>query len=95
MDLKPENILIDDNGQLILTDFGINRYFFNKCSENLIGTKEYLSPELIAGGNHSRNSDWWCLGMLLYEMLMTVPAFLHPDENQMFFMISVARPYFP
>ena len=24
-------------------------------------------------------SDWWCLGMLLYEMVVGIPAFYHED----------------
>ena len=33
------------------------------------GTPEYLSPELFKGTGHNKSTDWWSLGILLFEML--------------------------
>ena len=33
------------------------------------GTPDYLSPELFKGTGHSKSTDWWSLGILLFEML--------------------------
>lgn len=46
-DLKPENFLLDDNFDLVLTDFG-SATTSAKCSKK-IGTTLYMSPELYKG----------------------------------------------
>ena len=33
------------------------------------GTPDYLSPELFRGTGHNKTTDWWSLGILLFEML--------------------------
>ncbi|EPS64845.1 hypothetical protein M569_09933 [Genlisea aurea] len=37
------------------------------CS--FVGTHEYVSPEVAAGGAHGNAVDWWALGIFLYEMI--------------------------
>ena len=38
-------------------------------SHSLVGTEEYVAPEMIEGqGGHDFAVDWWALGVLLYEM---------------------------
>jgi serine/threonine protein kinase len=39
---------------------------------SLLGTPEYLAPELLAttrGGVYGPSTDWWAVGILLYELL--------------------------
>ena len=33
------------------------------------GTPDYLSPELFKGTGHNKSTDWWSVGILLFEML--------------------------
>lgn len=56
-DLKPENILINDDGYVILTDFGLAKKIKKgDYSRSFVGTPDYMAPETIlnseAGPDH-------------------------------------------
>lgn len=76
-DLKPENLLIDREGHVKLADFGFAKKLFNDRTFTLCGTPEYLAPEIITGSKegYGRSSDWWALGILVYELLAGHPPF--------------------
>ena len=47
-DLKPQNILIDDNHNLIITDFGLAKHFHNdEMMETMCGSPLYMAPEIM------------------------------------------------
>jgi len=72
-DLKPENIVLDNNGYIKLTDFGLakdNITDDSGCTQTFCGTPEYLAPEIIRGDKYGKSVDVWCMGILLYEMLL-------------------------
>lgn len=68
-DIKPANILINQDGRVMLTDFGIAR-FAAHISQNggLSGTPAYLSPEQIEGNPTDGRSDLFSLGIVLYQL---------------------------
>jgi len=47
-------------------------------------TPEYIAPELLSGIGFSKKSDWWNLGILIYEMLVGIPPFYNEDRDLMF-----------
>ncbi|MFL5660718.1 MAG: protein kinase domain-containing protein, partial [Ktedonobacteraceae bacterium] len=71
-DIKPSNILLRDNHYAYLADFGLAKSLEEGSTitqtGNLLGTPEYMAPEL-AEGPATISSDLYALGILLYQML--------------------------
>jgi serine/threonine protein kinase, bacterial len=74
-DIKPENLLLDTSGGgtvAKLTDFGVARLSSGASltkRTSLIGTPEYMAPEVADGGAVTPAVDLYSIGILLYEML--------------------------
>ena len=68
-DIKPENCMIDKTGYLKLIDFGVAKELKDKDTTSTIcGTPHYLAPEVIAGKGYSFSSDYWSLGITMFEI---------------------------
>jgi uncharacterized protein YjdB len=77
-DIKPANILIDEDGNAVVTDFGIAKAAEGPTHTHtgfMVGTPAYMSPEQCAGGEVSGASDQYSLGVVAYEMITGVPPF--------------------
>ena len=98
-DLKPENILLDSEGHIKLTDFGLAKENFVQCNrgrtQTFCGTPEYLAPEVIRKEPYGFPVDWWCLGSVLYEMLVGLPPFYSNDTQEMYDKILNEKLRFP
>ena len=71
-DVKPANLLLDEQGTLLLADFGIARALesttrFTGTGEG-VGTPEYMAPEQARGLADGR-ADLYAAAIILYEML--------------------------
>jgi serine/threonine protein kinase len=71
-DLKPSNVLVEEGGRAVLLDFGlvVDRAAASEPPlTRRAGTAEYLSPERMRGEAAQEASDWYALGVMLYEAL--------------------------
>ncbi len=77
-DIKPANILIDEDGNAVVTDFGIAKVAElpgHTHTGALVGTPAYMSPEQCSGAEVSGASDQYSLGAVAYEMVAGVAPF--------------------
>ena len=97
-DLKLENILIDKDGHIKLCDFGSAVQCVEGVSapkNTFVGSQEYMSPEMIIGNGHSKETDWWSFGVLLYELYYGVTPFANENQTKMSEYIQWAEVKFP
>jgi serine/threonine protein kinase len=76
-DVKPSNILLAEDGQAILTDFGLTMHATNETTlGTAFGTPRYISPEQATASNKAvPQSDVYSLGVIFYEILTGAPPF--------------------
>jgi serine/threonine-protein kinase len=77
-DLKPSNIIVDAEGKAMLTDFGLAKgraYTVLTKPGQVMGTIDYLAPELIKGEAASPATDIYALGCTMYECVTGQPPF--------------------
>ncbi|XP_010122529.1 PREDICTED: serine/threonine-protein kinase 17A, partial [Chlamydotis macqueenii] len=92
LDLKPQNILLTSKsplGDVKIVDFGLSRIM--KSSEELreiMGTPEYVAPEVLSYDPISTATDMWSIGVLAYVMLTGISPFLGDDKQETFLNIS-------
>uniref|UniRef100_A0A8C7E5V1 Serine/threonine-protein kinase greatwall n=1 Tax=Naja naja TaxID=35670 RepID=A0A8C7E5V1_NAJNA len=52
--------------------------------ERILGTPDYLAPELLIAKTHDAAVDWWALGVCLFEFLTGIPPFNDETPQQVF-----------
>ena len=84
-DLKPENIIFDKNGYIHIVDFGIAKMLNNEPEEKVIhisGTPGYMAPETMSKEKHSYTSDFFSLGVIIYEMMLKKRPYIGKNRQE-------------
>lgn len=75
-DVKPANILYDEHGHAYLSDFGLSKLVGNGEEQSsmtaagyVVGTPNYVAPEVVLGQSYDGRADQYSLAMTLYEAL--------------------------
>lgn len=69
-DIKPSNILVTKDGRVVLVDFGLASEIEGAGRpKGIQGTPEYMAPEQAACQPITPASDWYAVGVMLYEVL--------------------------
>ncbi|KAL0966124.1 hypothetical protein UPYG_G00291200 [Umbra pygmaea] len=92
LDLKPQNIMLTcvrPLGDIKIVDFGLSRRLCqNQELREIMGTPEYVAPEILNYEPISTATDMWSIGVLVYVMLTGTSPFLGDDKQETFLNIS-------
>lgn len=66
-DIKPSNLMIDNNGYIKVIDFGTAIKLKKEGkTKTVIGTPNFIAPEVLRGGGYSFSCDYWSIGVCIY-----------------------------
>ncbi|HEX6903405.1 MAG TPA: protein kinase [Thermoanaerobaculia bacterium] len=89
-DIKPENMILEPTGNAKLMDFGIARPIDRLTPGQtqagfIVGTPQYLAPEILQGKDADPRSDLYSTGIVLYEIFAGVLPFEGPTAMEILF----------
>uniref|UniRef100_H0WM41 Serine/threonine kinase 17b n=1 Tax=Otolemur garnettii TaxID=30611 RepID=H0WM41_OTOGA len=92
LDLKPQNILLSSIyplGDVKIVDFGMSRKIGNACElREIMGTPEYLAPEILNYDPITTAADMWNIGIIAYMLLTHTSPFVGEDNQETYLNIS-------
>lgn len=80
-DLKPDNLYLLFDGTIRIVDFGAATHISNKSEKHILGTINYLAPEVVNSKKYSIQSDIYSLGIIFYELLTGEVPFIREDSK--------------
>lgn len=99
LDIKPQNLVLTGefpDCDVKLCDFGISRYISHGADiREILGTPDYVAPEVLSYEPISLATDMWSIGVLLYVLLTGCSPFGGDTKQETFCNISRCRLDFP
>jgi len=94
-DLKPQNIMLH-KGIVKIIDFGFSKTVTNKekhlqMKHTVLGTRYYVSPQILDEGTYSAKNDVWAAGIIFYEMLVGKKPWTVTSNNEMELFNKIAK----
>lgn len=90
-DIKLENILLDENRNLLISDFGFAINISDgEMLHEVLGTPSYFAPETLRcvvyddATGYGKHVDMWACGVILYTLLVGQGPFWHRRDTIMY-----------
>jgi eukaryotic-like serine/threonine-protein kinase len=88
-DIKPSNVQITSEGRVVLLDFGVVGELSGalgeaRPEEQILGTPAYMAPEQARGSSAGTSSDWFAVGVMIYEALTNQRPFTGKPREILF-----------
>ncbi|HEU4681419.1 MAG TPA: serine/threonine-protein kinase [Gemmatimonadales bacterium] len=95
-DVKPANIMLDDEGRVILTDFGISKAVQDTGqltgTGKIIGTPHYMAPEQARGQAVDGRADQYALAIVGHRVLTGRLPFDGPSHSVLYQQVHEQPP---
>ena len=83
-DLKLENVLLTSKGHVLISGLEVSLPRHTGIANEVVGTPQYLAPEVIKGDGYGRAIDYWAVGIMMYELLCGKTPFSGETANELF-----------
>ena len=97
-DIKGDNLVLDEDGNLVLTDFGFAKKMRpGVANRTCCGTLAYIAPEMLVSSpqGYGYEVDWWSTGVVLFTILTGFFPFLKSKRKETIEAITTHSLQFP
>lgn len=88
-DVKSKNLLLSVDGKVKLADFGFAAQLTQEidCRTSVVGTPNWMAPEVVVGDKYNEKVDIWALGIVAIEIADGEPPYGRNNKAKIFQLI--------
>ena len=79
-DIQPQNFILQKNGYLSLINLFSSKIIKDRTN-SIVGTSNYMAPEIIMGEGYSFEIDFWSVAIIIYEIIFGEFPFIKKNNN--------------